>query len=139
MRSLPRQSFARCAVTTCRAYNSLYGFSLTNSRRALVVDVCSSRSIGHGGLSCLDGQHWQASIIANAARRKAFVADIDVSSYIKVLRRQLPYFPALPNRQIRARHRKGETGGIMRLVRNLRRTHTQEIFMEASNRLMDNR
>jgi len=47
------------------------------------------------------------------------MADIDVNAYIDQLRRSLPYVPPFLNHQIKALHRKGEFGGIVRLVRSM--------------------
>jgi hypothetical protein len=43
--------------------------------------------------------------------------DIDVKSYIDQLREALPYVPPIPVEEIRALHREGDLGGVVKLVR----------------------
>jgi len=43
--------------------------------------------------------------------------DIDIKSYIDQLRKALTYVPPIPVEEIRALHRKGDLGGVVKLVR----------------------
>lgn len=45
------------------------------------------------------------------------MSDIDVRSYIDQLRRTLPYVQPIPVQDIRAMHRRGDLGGIVKLIR----------------------
>jgi hypothetical protein len=43
---------------------------------------------------------------------------IDIKAYIDHLRQRLPYVPPVPLQKIKALHRKGDFGGVVKLIRN---------------------
>lgn len=46
------------------------------------------------------------------------MAEIDVKTYIDRLRQRLPYVPPIAVKKLKALHRKGDFGGIVKLVRS---------------------
>jgi hypothetical protein len=44
--------------------------------------------------------------------------DIDLKTYLDRLRKALPYVPPIPIAKIKALHKKGDLGGVVRLIRD---------------------